>query len=433
MLAQLQGGTQWPTSLLDESQQSAISDSLTRWTAVFAASPESFLQLSHGLSVVGFGEAVRASVDVSLGRLKEFVGSMRSVHKLDPSSAAAPAAAAAATAESTDDDWALVQGAVGLLSLTTDYAQSLRSLWVTVGVKLGQNAVLLSAIGRVGIAWSPTSGVDRAELVLLQSLAKVLPQDQVTLATELAHKQQPIPPIKSFDGMGASVDGAVQLVQKFLFDSMFHIVERKLAGVAVLPVWSNASAGTGKPSVAKERGVGLEALPLFSLSPSKYITQIGEHLLMLPQQLEPFADESALGVNVDTIPFFSDNSGGGEGGGDVEASPALSSSASIGDTSAEFLDVWVASVARGTSHALVAELAKIPMLSEYGRQQLLTDLKYISNVLAALDVHPAPALPALAHFLQLAGADLAKTTLATVEPHGALFIKVAAMRGVQLQ
>jgi hypothetical protein len=52
---------------------------------------------------------------------------------------------------------------------------------------------------------------------------------------------------------------------------------------------------------------GALQLPSFSLSPLSYITQIGEHLLTLPQHLEPYASE-ASDVNASTSSSSSSSS-----------------------------------------------------------------------------------------------------------------------------
>lgn len=44
-------------------------------------------------------------------------------------------------------------------------------------------------------------------------------------------------------------------------------------------------------------------LPFFSLSPSPHITQVGEHLLTLPQQLEPFSSSTSAAALFPSSPM----------------------------------------------------------------------------------------------------------------------------------
>jgi hypothetical protein len=75
-------------------------------------------------------------------------------------------------------------------------------------------------------------------------------------------------------------------VQKFLLDSMFKTAEQELSTIPKLDIWSPAAL----PKPAFE-------VPSFSSAPSPYIARTGEHLLALPQQLEPYAD-------CEVSPFF---------------------------------------------------------------------------------------------------------------------------------
>ena len=87
---------------------------------------------------------------------------------------------------------------------------------------------------------------------------------------------------------------------------------------------------------------GIE-MPSFSLSPLSYITQIGEHLFSLPQQLDPFA------------------AGEGDGETDEELDTA-------------FVTQWLSHISSNTMSLYVQKICQIPTLSNHGVKQLITDI-----------------------------------------------------------
>ena len=85
-------------------------------------------------------------------------------------------------------------------------------------------------------------------------------------------------------------------------------------------------------------------MPVFSLSPLPYVTQIGEHLFALPQQLAPFAS--------------------GEGSvGDEEE-----------DIDTGFVSQWLQHISSNTMSLYLQKICQIPKLSPTGAKQLLTDI-----------------------------------------------------------
>jgi len=107
---------------------------------------------------------------------------------------------------------------------------------------------------------------------------------------------------------------------------------------------------------------------MFSPSPLSYITSLGDYLLLIPQQLEPFL--STESTDLDTALRMVDFSSYPGMSNDVE-----------GDAFA-----WLTCVCQSALFVFVEMILRIPRLSPVGCKQLSADISYISNVMAALEV-----------------------------------------------
>ncbi|XP_065647369.1 conserved oligomeric Golgi complex subunit 7 isoform X2 [Hydra vulgaris] len=139
------------------------------------------------------------------------------------------------------------------------------------------------------------------------------------------------------------------------FDLIFYQFKSLLDGVSSMEVWRTEE---------KEAAGG--DLPKFSLSPQSYITQIGDSLLTLPQQLEGYFNEQnvslIVSLKVGRLPFQ--------------------------ETEGAHLDhCWLESLARSASANYVEAIIKIPYLTAYGTRQLLADIDYYLKILGALEVN----------------------------------------------
>lgn len=155
-------------------------------------------------------------------------------------------------------------------------------------------------------------------------------------------------------------------VHTFAFDIVFIQIRQQLAQTPKLQVWSAQSP---------ESGAALsDDLPTFSLSPLGYITHIGDYLLTLPQQLEPFITQEnpalEVAMKAGNLPF-----------------PDLEDEGEHHPGS-----YWLGSIARGTMHAYTESILRIHELTPYSTQQLLADIDYFCNVLEALEVTPSQTL-----------------------------------------
>ncbi|CAG8586507.1 19029_t:CDS:1 [Racocetra persica] len=216
-----------------------------------------------------------------------------------------------------------------------------------------------------------------------------------------------------------SMETFIRQSQRFVFDTIFLPIVNHLSNLPMMEIWCAAA------EPVQVSPFNLE-IPTFSLSPSEYITRIGEHLLTLPQQFEVYADNESLAFSIKSLPFcdeVEDNSGVIVGKKDESTSsaqgsevnepsskPSATSSIKIASESTvslidssivqqpqpttedisteEVTHAWITSVARGTMHALFERILMISQLSSHGTQQLLTDLGYLTNVLSALEIEP---------------------------------------------
>ncbi|RUS20640.1 Golgi complex component 7-domain-containing protein [Endogone sp. FLAS-F59071] len=282
--------------------------------------------------------------------------------------------------------------------------------------------------------------------------------------------------------------------QRFVFDTVHLPIARHLAGVGTMTtVWTADDASTSGGDRAGRNPFNLE-IPQFSLSPSEYITKIGEQLLMLPQQFEvyavdrdalafeveglPFADEApavAVGeqqqaeilaqdatkfvgerehdpstvdvsVHVPLSPFLPSRGSRVASTTPMTARPAASSLLTL--TPEEVTHLWYTSLSRGTMHALLDQILSIPSLSPQGARQLAADIGYLINVLAALEIEPVPDLARVHRVLGMDDTEVFRRLRNRAGEDGgrrreddeqfeseearALLKKVAGMMGIQL-
>eukprot|EP01105_Mastigella_eilhardi_P025971 TRINITY_DN7276_c0_g1_i1.p1 TRINITY_DN7276_c0_g1~~TRINITY_DN7276_c0_g1_i1.p1 ORF type:complete len:818 (-),score=239.22 TRINITY_DN7276_c0_g1_i1:43-2196(-) len=160
--------------------------------------------------------------------------------------------------------------------------------------------------------------------------------------------------------------GVVQLantfttaVQTLCFDVVFSFVKSCLNAVPKLEEWK----------LLKNANPRIEDFN----TPLPYITKIGEHLLTLPGQLEPFIDDSQLG--------------------------AVSPKGAAGGVTS-FAAQCIQTVGRATVTNFLQRIGEIPALTPLGAKQLAVDIAYLVTVLGALAVTPSPTLTSLLSVLQ---------------------------------
>eukprot|EP00903_Cladosiphon_okamuranus_P014110 g13116.t1 len=256
--------------------------------------------------------------------------------------------------------------------------------------------------------------------------------------------------------------------RSLVFDVCFKPVTSRLDTVPALSTWreeQGGSAGVGQGWGA-DMGDDTEE---YDTVPQAYMTQVGEHLLSLLQNLEPFANSDAfqdavgptqdlhlltepawrecglaLDLGESEMMLLESLSGakpptehaddrrplyGGDEDGDVGGKEQGEEDDDEEESeAAKFCTAWLLCVGSATVGCLLAKVLTLPQLSERGVKHLEADLKYLSNVFHALDL-PAP--PVLEHLSVLAGlgrdeavTHLAQETVAGYGPAGAILAKV---------
>nr|CAG8582619.1 14750_t:CDS:2 [Entrophospora candida] len=250
--------------------------------------------------------------------------------------------------------------------------------------------------------------------------------------------------------------------QLLVFDSIFFPIVKHMINLPSMEIW-NATAESSQISP-----FNIE-IPIFSLSPSEYMTRIGEHLLTLPQQFEVFADDESLAFSIGSLPYSDEKSINTAAAVAEAATTTVTTASSIATKEGiikeidqkdetnnnniqmeeeEFLTgevthTWITSIARGTMHAIFERILAIPQLSTHGIKQLLTDLGYLTNVLSALDISPTREVQKTVKVLEMDEDQLFKLLRLRSNSDDKIdefidagdreiLIKVAALRGVKL-
>lgn len=169
-------------------------------------------------------------------------------------------------------------------------------------------------------------------------------------------------------------------IGKLVFDIVFDKIWVHIQDIPTLQVWS-----TENPT-----GVLMSDLPAFSFSPQEYITQIGQYIMTLPQHIEPFVlqDNPALvtALKHEQLPYTKPN-----------------------DCVDHVADYLLSCIARGTLQIYFEAILKIPQLTSYANNQLITDIGYLCDVLDDLGLSPSENLCNLLLLLKASSQDYSKT------------------------
>ena len=154
------------------------------------------------------------------------------------------------------------------------------------------------------------------------------------------------------------------------------------------------------------------ALLVFTPSPQDYITQLGEQLLSLPQQLEAHAASETLSLLHPSLRPLPEHQLEHQ----LEEEGAMA---------------WLHAVAHATAGALLEAVASIPAFSPLGAQQLAADVGYLANILSGgLGLRPLPQLAQLETLLACAPSELPAKVHASTALPSALAAAIASKRGV---
>lgn len=203
-----------------------------------------------------------------------------------------------------------------------------------------------------------------------------------------------------WESVREQVDNCVQKVQKLVFDCLFLPLRKDLQGLHSWPLWKQQQEKQNDEDVP---------LPEFSLQPSAYITQVGDTLLTLMEQLEPQVskyEEQASELKKAIVKTREDDRSRTRAK-EVKMGDKLSLLGADGalkqDSSSQF---WMSKIVEGLGELLLKEIMDIPRIEDKGSAQLGTDLNYLSNVIQALGVQLNPALEHISKFLVLSTAEI---------------------------
>jgi hypothetical protein len=194
--------------------------------------------------------------------------------------------------------------------------------------------------------------------------------------------------------------------QKLVYDFLMEPIRLSLSSVPSMDLW------------ALEPHVEDFELPTYS-SPSQYCTKVGEYLLAIVQQLEPFAlpleninfdshSSTSKGCNEESDVIRILSFGEQEWSilsAFIETS-TVSHAKSILRESADFTTTWCASIAHGTVGIFLKSVFTIKHLTDVSSVQLSTDIEYLENVITALGIEIVSALTSLKDFLSMARQEL---------------------------
>ncbi|KPP72709.1 conserved oligomeric Golgi complex subunit 7-like [Scleropages formosus] len=194
-----------------------------------------------------------------------------------------------------------------------------------------------------------------------------------------------------------------QQANQLAFDSVFLQIKHQLC--LVTRVESSSSSAMGESL--------MEDLPTFSLSPMEYITNIGQYIMSLPLNLEPFVTQEdpalELALHAGKLPFPPEQG---------DELPELDNTA----------DYWLGSIARATMQTYCDAILQIPELSPHSTRQLATDIDYLSNVMDALGLQPSRTLQQIVTLLKAKPEEYRQTAKALSRR---LASTIAAMRNLE--
>eukprot|EP01132_Coremiostelium_polycephalum_P005100 gene5100-6347_t len=184
------------------------------------------------------------------------------------------------------------------------------------------------------------------------------------------------------------------LCQNFVFEIMISFIRTKLKEVPKMAEWksnSNSTINVQHPHTDSH----------FSTPSISYITQIADHLLTIPQQLDPYSEEESLRFSTQIALSYPINDDFyqnlikqyHQSNISTNNSEEAKEEGVEGEEEEEdFMDgiahQWITLVAKATEKLYLQSIIEISSLTDMGSQQLHNDIGYLFNVLSALGVPP---------------------------------------------
>ncbi|EGG23098.1 oligomeric Golgi complex component [Cavenderia fasciculata] len=170
--------------------------------------------------------------------------------------------------------------------------------------------------------------------------------------------------------------------QHFIYETMITFIKLKFKEVPKMNEWKQ----------------NLNIVDSYQSNQSAYSTQIADHLLTIPQQLDPYSEEISLRFSYQIAISYPTNDEMYQNIIKQLHQTMLNETKDISDTSDIEDDMvgiahqWIHIVACATEKLYLQSIVEITSLTDYGCHHLANDITYLFNVLSALGVAPDPLL-----------------------------------------
>mmetsp|Transcript_25395 Transcript_25395/g.100235 ORF Transcript_25395/g.100235 Transcript_25395/m.100235 type:complete len:196 (-) Transcript_25395:1258-1845(-) len=144
------------------------------------------------------------------------------------------------------------------------------------------------------------------------------------------------------DKSGGDLRTLLQFCKDLVYECLFLNIQKALSTLPKVRDWGSDN---------KSEHEGGADVPEFSITPMAYATEVGEHLLKIPQQLEPYIPDDQDAI----LAFPSSTSG-------------------TSDLEMNFARRWIGAIANGAMELYVERILRLPKLSSSGASQLAVDL-----------------------------------------------------------
>mmetsp|Transcript_25396 Transcript_25396/g.100238 ORF Transcript_25396/g.100238 Transcript_25396/m.100238 type:complete len:575 (-) Transcript_25396:1023-2747(-) len=251
-------------------------------------------------------------------------------------------------------DWISVQSSLSLLTNVASLARS----WAEMKDSFATEAII-SAMPFIEAA----AGASSDEAMILTELIQLQSDSEVaifwSLARDDALRKRSVAALQTdetavSDKSGGDLRTLLQFCKDLVYECLFLNIQKALSTLPKVRDWGSDN---------KSEHEGGADVPEFSITPMAYATEVGEHLLKIPQQLEPYIPDDQDAI----LAFPSSTSG-------------------TSDLEMNFARRWIGAIANGAMELYVERILRLPKLSSSGASQLAVDLDYVCSVLNALGV-----------------------------------------------
>ena len=310
----------------------SLGSCVAKFSATVEAAAGRCVSLTRGAAFPGLVGAVCRVLDTHLDRYRKLV------RRLDKKKVI------------VDEDWSVLQHCLTANTCTGELLLMLEQLEVSLAATF-----LDASRGYLG--------QDGSESSLLQHHIFLLESGEAVISLSELHVKVSASTAPLLHQATAALTAVCSDLQKTTFSVMFHPVSAQLELIPALDTWAARTSGHSSVDTAD--------MPEFSLSPSEYISCVGEYLMTLPQHLDPvMSEESPALVTALRLAVF-------PGCPDSVTAASLQSPA----------DFLLGCLSSSTCSTYLSYIASIPALNPGSAKQLAVDISYLGDILEDLG-HP---------------------------------------------